>query len=883
MYIYGTFKDINNVDITVHIVTNEDKTKTLEIGKDGVFFGEDPIKIEVDNDDTFDAIIRKSCKISLVTEKYVGDLLWSPNARSNKVNIFKGNKCVFAGYIEPNTFSQPFVAPYDEFDINCTDALSTLQYYNYNNISVKNFQTYKQTAATASFKDIIDKMFADFLKLNIVNDVTPKIYYDKSKGIESGKTETVFDNLGESELYMIGDEADDTWTYEDVLNEILKYLNLHIIQEGFDYYIFDWETIKTQRNVWYDLLNKKVATLAPSKTIELNADMFANDDTTISVGDVYNQIQVNCDIEKQDKVIKSPLDSDDLYSKYKKQLYMTEYITRNQKNGYYYFEQMLIGKTNIGDSKSYDWYIQPMLNNNWKFNIGSGKTIEDIYEKNNNGYINQWKIPLYLKEHQLIPSIFRMGKVDNIANKKSNTPIASISMDDYLVISINGNEKDEEGKQSPTDETIKKLSPSIEYVGNNSGGVYSPADDSTTNYLVFSGKMCLMPIQKETALYSVMYETAKTEEGSTVSGDFFKDYIDTSDGHKYYTRKFYSQDNIKEENKETASYLVKKTSLQPLNTDMVNKAYQYNFSQIGDRTDKFKKVPVLECELIIGNKRLIETNIDEYGDSIFKWVELGKEPTTEDGYKLTTFSLGFNPDIQDYIIGQEYEIQNTVHYTMNLDTKGTAIPIKKEDAVSGAVVFRILGVINLTWDNITRRHPSFWRHTKWSKDQIYILSHLENIYVKDFECKVYTDGANATVGEEKDLIYMSAENDYYINKKDDIDFKFITQPTSDECLKIGITPSVNMNAVINMTNSMPLSSIYNDITKETAKAEEHYVDQYYREYSIPRLILETTLQDGENISFKNIYKSKTLTKTFYPQSISLGLKNNEAEIIFKEL
>lgn len=388
-----------------------------------------------------------------------------------------------------------------------------------------------------------------------------------------------------------------------------------------------------------------------------------------------------------------------------------------------------------------------------------------------------------------------------------------------------------------------------------------------------------MPIQKETALYKDIYDCIGTDS----EGKYFNDYIDTSEGHKYYTRKFYSQDNIKEENKETASYLVKKTSLQPLNTDMVNKAYQYNFSQIGDRTDKFKKLPVLECELIIGNKRLIETNIDEYGDSIFKWVELGKEPTTEDGYKLTTFSLGFNPDIQDYIIGQEYEIQNTVHYTMNLDTKGTAIPIKKEDAVSGAVVFRILGVINLTWDNITRRHPSFWRHTKWSKDQIYILSHLENIYVKNFECKVYTDGANATVGEEKDLIYMSAENDYYINKKDDIDFKFITQPTSDECLKIGITPSVNMNTVINMTNGMPLTSIYNDITKETAKAEEHYVDQYYREYSVPRLILETTLQDGENISFKNIYKSKTLTKTFYPQSISLGLKNNEAEIIFKEL
>lgn len=60
---------------------------------------------------------------------------------------------------------------------------------------------------------------------------------------------------------------------------------------------------------------------------------------------------------------------------------MTEYITRNQKNGYYYFKKMLLSEDDIGDSKSYDWYIQPMLNNNWKFNIGSDKTIEDIYEK----------------------------------------------------------------------------------------------------------------------------------------------------------------------------------------------------------------------------------------------------------------------------------------------------------------------------------------------------------------------------------------------------------------------------------------------------------------------------------------------------------------------
>jgi len=44
----------------------------------------------------------------------------------------------------------------------------------------------------------------------------------------------------------------------------------------------------------------------------------------------------------------------------------------------------------------------------------------------------------------------------------------------------------------------------IEYIGNNSGGVFSPTDDFTTNYLVFSGEMCLMPIQKETEIFSIL-------------------------------------------------------------------------------------------------------------------------------------------------------------------------------------------------------------------------------------------------------------------------------------------------------------------------------------------------------------------------------------------
>ena len=68
-YIHGTFRDIRNTPIEVHILTNGDNTKEVIIGEDGLFFGGDtPIEITEDNDDLFTPIIKKSCTINLVTD-----------------------------------------------------------------------------------------------------------------------------------------------------------------------------------------------------------------------------------------------------------------------------------------------------------------------------------------------------------------------------------------------------------------------------------------------------------------------------------------------------------------------------------------------------------------------------------------------------------------------------------------------------------------------------------------------------------------------------------------------------------------------------------------------------------------------------------------------
>ena len=263
--------------------------------------------------------------------------------------------------------------------------------------------------------------------------------------------------------------------------------------------------------------------------------------------------------------------------------------------------------------------------------------------------------------------------------------------------------------------------------------------------------------------------------------------------------------------------------------------------------------------MIIGDKRCIETDIDKWGNSTFEWVKIGEEPVINDE-KKTTFSLGVNPKIGDYIVGTEFPVQNTLSYEMNVDAEGTAIPIKRSDALSGKLTFRILGPVNLTWDEITRRHPTFFRHTKWTTNTKFILSNVENIIIKNFEAKLKSNHSDV-IGEKKDILYCSAETDKFISTKDDITFKFITQLTTQEYIDKGIEPKVCLNSVVDTSNNIPILSLYNANTNETAKAEEHYVDAYYREYHQPKLILE--MDAHNNVKIEDIYYSKVLDKTFY--------------------
>lgn len=913
MILRGEFRNLSDELLTVLIKSGGSGT-VKEIGKDGLYFAADPVHIEESIEDITEHVIRKSATINLVVSDYLGDLLFTGAARDIVVNIWKGSECVFAGYVEPATFSQPFNSSVDEFTLNCTDFLSTLQYTSYKYIVPLNYRQVVQEAGSTNFMEVLGRIF-DTRGLNLNNSQKPRILYDQSKGTAKGKEGTVFEELSISELFIIGKDEDSTWKNSDLLKEVMQYLNLHIRQEGLDFYIYDWDTLVQGNTInWLDLQTGDVVSKQPQSII-INPSHYAGSDTSLSTSEVVNQFQLSCSLEGQDTIIESPLSEDSLKSHYRgQQLILTEISSEGSgKSANEAFNAAVKGQPTTYDALTEtDWYMRSMYNPTWKL-----RRSEDMLEVDENGTgINQHKVAQYLRDHPLTPALLRLGSVERKAKATDNSPTSKIDTDNYLVISVGGNENDTAEGHKPSDNDLRDCSPLIEYVGNKSGGVFSPPDSDTTNYLVFSGSLLMQPILYESSVGRASrvsnYDFILKHGARKTQGKEYKAVVPfydppkkdnvldlrrldsnlvKSDGNeegRYYTRKHYSA----RLNTDRPTYNSTGSYFQPWTKDKAAQGLKFEYSSVGDSTDKFSKLPILECELKIGSKYCVETVLDVYGDSRFEWLTLDEIKARPDlTYKdddgttkyKTTFSLGINPKIGDYLIGLEHSLQNTIDYTMNLDGKeGTAIPIKQSDRLSGRVSFKILAPIQLVWDNVVRRHPTFFRSTKWTSNSRYILAHTENIIIKNFACNIVSDNGKLETFEDNDLIYSSAAQTMYINKHDGTEFKFITQLSSSEAVEKGIKNEVYLNSVFNTSTSLPVRTIYNKVLDETGKAEEHYVSQYYSFMSRPRLKVEVTMNDT-GIDFTNTYQSKTLGKKFLVQSVSRDIRNKTARITLIEI
>lgn len=898
MRIHGKYINKKGSAISVEIVSGGELMPVVEIGNDLagdfgdiIYFDGTPGEIKSEINDTFDVLCPHSAVLRMQTRTLIPELFAS-DVLDVTVKIYEGEECLFAGYLLPMAYSQDFVEPYEVLELNCIDALSALQYPAYKDIG-KAWMSYDEARLEAG-----QLTFADILTSELSRVGGPlgglNIWYDGSRSLEgSDDPLDIFRKVSINDLLFLGEEEDDEWKSAEVVEEILRYLGLHAVQRGTDLYIYSWESIKKRRKITWLSLDGHGSKKETAVTTVISTDNVEGADAQISIGEVYNRISVTCDLSPVETLISSPLDDDEMEPVYtNRQLYMTEIFAGGDgKTAGHAFVDMCRDIPLTGDNKTYggavtrDNYLRIYRHPGWQFPAHNAGADTDLIE---------WlrtrpqQVPLYMTQWPAA-MLMAWGSIENKLDERDNSVLPKIDMDNYLVVSVNGNGATDD-MAFPDETTLRDFSPVARYVGNDSGGMFSPADDATTNYIVISGKLLLAPLNETTCPSFEYVRNTEFEDKYGVAGVYYHGNVVSIKIGDYdlgcYQQKWWRCDT-------PTSTPVYAPDLSGGGSGFgfvppregLPSSLTYNYSAIGGGTDTISKVGVLACMLRIGDKVCVETGTQGQ-PSDFEWrtFKPREECVDDDEYFAQTIAVGFDPKMGDDLIGKEFDIQNNIHFSMGLDTEGMAIPIRKADALSGKVSFEILGPYNLMWDNVTRRHRTFFRREKWGESSIPLLSKVQNIFVKDFEIEVVTDNGKLDI-IDNDLVYTSDTDERYLNIKDDITMRISSALTDEERVALEVPANVNLNTPCDMTTGVGVLAIRDNVRGVTAKPEQLYVDECYREWHLPRVVLTIGMRrDRVGDGIADHYLHPALPgKEFFVQGTTIDLLEGSSSLQLKEI
>lgn len=260
-YLVGDFRD--RTEQSIYVIFHIPGSTFQRIGgrsyddADVYFAADSPVEISTEVTDTFDILFLKTCTINLLVKKHLA-VLFTGNPRNIIVNVFRKEKqgtmkLLFAGFVEPNIYNQPYVENYDALSIQATDGLATTQYFKYRDLKTKQlYDEFKVVADKITLEAIISNILGKVPNLNLLTDAPNAIYYDGSVRTNANAHPTsIFSDVYLYETLFLGEEADDILSEFEVLEEILKYFNLHIIQNESSFYIFSLESIKNRQTMHF--------------------------------------------------------------------------------------------------------------------------------------------------------------------------------------------------------------------------------------------------------------------------------------------------------------------------------------------------------------------------------------------------------------------------------------------------------------------------------------------------------------------------------------------------------------------------------------------------------------------------------------------------------
>lgn len=982
--IRGTFNNYNNTKTyfvqigsggnVIYIQDNADTTNGDNII---CFAGESPVTISSDMSDTFEHVYIRSCTINLVSNFDVRPLVVANNFEHIPVKIRYNDMygdLIFDGWVQPLSFNQPFALKWNEFSLDCVDRLGILE----------NISLYELTNGNTDLISPYDIMTIILGRAGFsINTSIPSLTNLVFDIVDDYTTTTlvnpvIFNGDGENE--------DDYMKCDEVLEEIGKIYGCYFYQDGGTCKVTNLlrkDLTNPQQLALSDYMgdDTNISVDNAYNRIKCEVDISSIDDT---IADPFDSDYITSTTDRAERVLTELIETgiDHLgkainngnvwhgtTNSFIQHCYQAKSVTR--------WDSPTLSSVGDPNFKVHDHYCQ--IKENELFDFGTSNYLNDGHGSDTT---DAWKVLKWLKDNPGKGAFLSFGVTENIRDPKNNATIKFPDMKNALVISIDGHGDDADWNYHNYNQESARLKAQTKSIIQNNmlfgetsgyGGIcgfklnsvnnITPADKSVTNYMLINCSIRLNPIVERTgeawehdtqlnygkvytSSFNNLTECYDSWENLGVHWDV--DYLyknmsfygrtvvgkegDNDDDKRMYFQS-YCWDNIEPMPTIPDTWPYNQT---PNLTRMITKPYskiektRYKFHGVGfediaeTENDMTSKVPILACELKIGDKYLVEdfrlqtanrwhipvgeyNNVycwktyeelqtEEDGQGNLKWVYTDNE--TQQTIVQTWFSIGIDPKVNDTLIGQEFSITDTVDVTMGLnDAKGFAIPIPFSANLSGKMTFKILGPYNIYLDKEsedTKFYFLFYDCYTSTHKYLDLLAETDNIIISELSFKLVSDnGKKEQQNDENDLVYYSDNDDTFQEEKD-FDCDLCTSLTRQQFNDLGVDYNLNNS---NIMKAVPAAqrgepwygmNVYDGHTysgdENLIKLEEARVKEQYDIWKKPRNILETTLKlrNPELANFDTNFTFDYVTGTYQTTAREIDLKQNTMTCTMKD-
>lgn len=295
---YSDFLGTNGTHYTVKIYK-----EGYEGDPEGLLLSGDPITIEYNKDEVISSFKLSGCTITVLTPDILKDI-YTGKVLDSRIEIYKmveadkgGStierpELIWWGYNSPNIYNSDWLTDYDQSEINGVDSLSALKYFKYYT------DEYKEVSFYDVIKKCLDKVNPDVCQhLRYINS-----FNDYNESLKKFKVnEQVFFN-----------EDDEPVSMYEAIEYICQFLGVQLVQYKDEYWMIENNRLPdNSKRISYYLYNGN--TSEDYYTAKSPKARVGEESASISMGDVYNQVNIVANLRDVDQFISSPDFFDDKY------------------------------------------------------------------------------------------------------------------------------------------------------------------------------------------------------------------------------------------------------------------------------------------------------------------------------------------------------------------------------------------------------------------------------------------------------------------------------------------------------------------------------------------------------------------------------------------